>query len=201
VRNFLYLVIVASGGWLLLNAVGVSSLDPRGVGTRMEGSRVVRDEGDLETRFARTGQLDETWMLFGGDATQRRNQATHGSFAGLPLRHARAIAARHPDFHLCRSPGAEDAKRHIESVNVVVADRAARAALADAVGLFDARLGRPDSERTCVSIRGAPLTLESVTVKQNGEDLTAQVAPLYQRTKLVLAERVEIRDCRPLLGR
>lgn len=199
-RGLLFLAILGAGGWLLLNHVGVAGLDPRGVGTVIDGNQVVKADGDVETRFTRAGSLEGTWMLFGGDTTRRRNQATDGSFAGLPLEHARAIAARHPDFHLCRSPGAADAKRHVQSVNVIAADSAAQRTLAEAVELFHERLGQ-GGERTCVSIHGAPLSLASARIKQNGEDITADLAPLFARSDLVLAEQVEIRDCRALLGR
>ncbi len=148
-RNLLFFAVVAAGGWMLLNHVGLAGLDPCGVGTVLEGSQVLKADGDVETRLIRIGSLDETWMLFGGDTTRRRNQATDVSFAGLPLEHARAIAARHPDFHLCRSPGAADAKRLVQRINVIAAD----------------------------------------------------LAPLFARGELLLAERVEIRDGRALLAR
>jgi hypothetical protein len=144
--------------------------------------------------------LEDTYVLFGGDAAQRRNQATHVSFAGLPLRYAQEIASRHPDFYMCKSPGAAEAQRLTESVNVVAADRSALSELGDAIELFEERLAQ-GGERTCVHVQGSSLAVDSVRVKENGEDLTAQVAPLYARSKLILAERVEIRDCKALLAR
>ena len=196
----IFFALLASGAWLFFNKVDVTGLDPRGVGTRLEGRSVVRETSQIETRFARVSSLEDTYVLFGGDAGQRRNQATHASFAGLPLRHAQAIASRHPDFYMCKSPGAAEAQCLTESVNVVAADRSALSELGDAIELFEERLAQ-GGERTCVHVQGSSLAVDSVRVKENGEDLTAQVAPLYARSKLILAERVEILDCKALLAR
>jgi hypothetical protein len=194
----MFALLVGGGFWLFDGCVGVGALDPRGVGTRVEGRDVVSEAGQLEVRFSMVGSLDESYMLFGGDATQHRNSFTHAIIAGLPIREARMIASRYPDFHLCKSPGAHDAQRLTEDVSFVAADRAARGALAKAVDLFDDRL-RSGGERTCIRVRGAPLVLESVRVRQNGEDITRQVARAYAKTDLALAQSVQIEDCRALL--
>jgi hypothetical protein len=49
------------------------------------------------------------------------------------------------------------------------------------------------------SVTGAPISLESVTVAENGADLTRDVAPALNQTKLVLAQSVQIQDCQSLL--
>jgi hypothetical protein len=41
--------------------------------------------------------------------------------------------------------------------------------------------------------------LESVRVQQNGEEITDQLPAAFTRASYVLAERVEIQDCEPLL--
>ncbi len=41
--------------------------------------------------------------------------------------------------------------------------------------------------------------LDSVRVVQDGQDLTRRVAPLLSRSKIVLAERVEVEECQALL--
>jgi len=194
----MFVLLVGGGLWLFDGCVGVGALDPRGVGTRVEGKAVVREAGQLEARFSMVGSLDESYMLFGGDATQHRNSFTHAIIAGLPIREARLIASRYPDFHLCKSPGARDAQRLTEDVSFVAADRAARSALVKAVDLFEDRLGS-GGERTCIRITGAPLELDSVHIRQNGEDITRQVARAYAKMDLALARRVQIEDCRALL--
>lgn len=193
-RFLLLLALFVGVGWLLTNGV---SLAP-GVDTRIGSREVVLDAGDLEVHYARVASVDERWMIFGGDATPRRNSPTHAILAGLPLVSARAIAARHPDFHLCRSPGADDAKRLTEDLSFVAADGPALAGLQQAHALFEERL-RGGGERTCIHVSGARLAFDSARFEQDGSDLTREIGSLLSRSKLVLAEQVEIEDCRALL--
>jgi hypothetical protein len=184
-------------GWFLLNVIGVS-IDPRGVGTTIQGREVIRDAGQLEVRFSVAGSLRETYMLFGGDAQQRRNSITHVTAAGLPIRNARSIASIYPDFHMCKSPGAKQAMQDTQNLSFVAADRAALSALVEALDLFEERLGS-GGERTCISVTGAPISLKSVKVVEDGTDLTSDIAPALNQTKLVLAQSVQIQDCQSLL--
>jgi hypothetical protein len=48
-------------------------------------------------------------------------------------------------------------------------------------------------------VTGAPLSLESVVVVENGADITRDVAGTINQTKLVLAQSVQIQDCQSLL--
>lgn len=195
-KLLLLLVLAAAGGWVYTNGIHLTP----GVDTRVEGRKVVLDSADVEVRYSQLGRVDETWMLFGGDATQRKNSPIHASLAGLPIVSARAIGARHSDFHLCRSPGADDAKRLTESLSFVAADGAALAGLQEAHALFEERL-RSGGERTCVTVSGAQLLLDSVRLTHDDQDITGSFGPLLSRTKLVLAERVEVEDCQALLRR
>jgi len=195
--RILFFVLLVGTGWFLLNVIGVS-IDPRGVGTKIEGREVTLDADQLEARFRTAGTLQESYMLFGGDAKQRRNSLTHVTAAGLPIRNARAIASVYPDFHMCKSPGAKQAMQHTQTLSFVAADRAALNTLIDALELFEERLGS-GGERTCISVAGAPLALESVHVEENGADITREIAPMLEQSKLVLAQSVQIQDCRSLL--
>ena len=195
--RFLFFALLVGTGWFLLNVIGVS-LDPRGVGTQINGREVIRDAGQLEARFSMVGSLHETYMLFGGDAQQHRNSITHVIAAGLPILNARAISDIYPDFYMCKSPGAKQAMRHTQTLSFVAADRAALNTLIEAVDLFKERLGS-GGERTCISVTGAPIRLESVHIVQNDADITRDVAPSLKETKLVLAQSVQIQDCQPLL--
>jgi hypothetical protein len=195
--RFFFFILLVGTGWFLLNVIGVS-IDPRGVGTTVQGREVIRDAGQLEARFSVVGSLHESYMLFGGDSQQRRNSITHITAAGLPIFNARAIASVYPDFHMCKSPGAKQAMQHTQTLSFVAADRAALNTLIEAVDLFEERLGT-GGERTCISVTGAPISLESVKVVENGADLTRDVAPALNKTKLVLAQSVQIQDCQSLL--
>ena len=193
-KLLLLLILIAGGGWLYTNSV---SLVP-GPDIQVDGRQVVLDAGDVQVHYRRLGAVNETYMLFGGDATLRKNSPTHASLAGLPIVSARAIASRHRDFHLCRSPGADDAKRLTESLAFVAENGSALAGLQEAHALFEERL-RGDGERTCISVSGGQLLFDSAHLEHDGQNLTGTLAPMLSRTKIVLAERVEIEDCQALL--
>ena len=195
--RILFFILLVGTGWFLLNVIGVS-IDPRGIGTKIQGREVIVNADQLEARYSVVGSLHETYMLFGGDAQQRRNSITHVTAAGLPILNARSIAAVHPDFHLCKSPGAKQAMQHTQTLSFVAADRTALNTLVEALDLFEERL-QSGGERTCISVTGAPISLESVKVVENGADLTRDVAGAVKQTRLVLAQSVQIQDCQPLL--
>jgi hypothetical protein len=192
-----FLVLLVGTAWFTLNVIGVS-VGLGGVGTQISAQGVVREAGQLEARFRTVGALDETYMLFGGDVQRDRNSLVHVTAAGLPILVARAIAAVHPDFHRCKSPGAPQAMSQTKNLGLVAADRAALSTLADALDLFEERLAS-DGERTCIRVTGAPLALESVTVPEHGADITRDVAGALRQTELVLAQSVQIQDCQTLL--
>lgn len=194
-RLFL-IAILACAAWFVTNHVDISI--GSGVGTTVQGRRVIREAGQLEASFSKYGSLDETYMLFGGNTDEHPNSLTHAIVAGLPMRHARAISASYPDFHRCASPGAAQAKSFVENLSVVAANRASRNTLDEAVRLFHERV-RAGGERTCIRVSGAPLSLDSVRVKEADEEITQQVAQAYDRMNLVLAEEVELEDCLTLL--
>lgn len=187
-------------GMVAVNGISFSWLEPRGVGTRIEGREVVLNADQLEARFSMVGTLDESYMLFGGDTQQRPNSITHATLAGLATHQARFIAERYPDFHRCSSPGAKQAQAFTQPMSFVAADRAALDTLSEALALFEERL-REDGDRTCIHVKGAPLSLDSVRVDTEGvsEDISHEVLPKFAGVNFVLAETVEIEDCRTLL--
>jgi hypothetical protein len=99
---------------------------------------------------------------------------------------------------MCKSPGAKQAMQHTQTLSFVAADRAALNNLVEAVDLFKERL-QSGGERTCISVTGAPISLESVKIVENDADITRDVAGAVNQTKLVLAQSVQIEDCQSLL--
>lgn len=198
--RLVFFTLCLAGAWLFMtNRISIASLDPRSVGTVVEGRRVTRTADQVEAEFYRLGGVSETYMLFGGDAQQRRNQIYHAHLAGLPLPDARALASRYPDFHLCASPGAAEAKRRVTSMNFLAADRASRATLVRAHALFQERL-RAGGERTCLRIRGAELALEDARILDAPEvDFPHEARAALARSPTVLVEEAAIEDCAALL--
>ena len=189
------LLAFGAAGYLLVNEVAL-----RGGGARIDGSRVVVETADLEATFTKTLPLEESYMVFGGNADRHPNLLTDAFLAGLPMRDARMIYHDYPDFHMCKSPGAKQAQRLVQDLSFVAVDRAARKGLSKAIDLHEERLGGgPEAERTCVTVRGSLLEFNSVKVRENGHDLTAEFGPRLAQSSFALAESVEIADCPSLL--
>ncbi len=79
--RFFFFILLVGTGWFLLNVIGIS-IDPRGVGTTIEGRNIILDADQLEARYSVVGSLHESYMLFGGDVQQRRNSITHATRRG-----------------------------------------------------------------------------------------------------------------------
>ncbi len=170
----------------------------QGTGPRLDGRTVHLQTEDFEFRFARSGPVSDAYMIFGGNNDQLRNSTTHATVAALEIEHARLISQSYPDFHMCKSPGAANAQRLIETVSFIGAGRSARKAVRKAVDLHDERV-RSGGERTCLKVSGARLSVDSVKLRQNGEDITDELRGALEGTRLVLAEKAQIADCEALL--
>lgn len=191
-RIFALVAIGVCAYWLIDNfAAG-------GAGVTVEGREVALETADLDVRFSRLGSFSEAYMVFGGNNEQPRNSLSHATLAALAMRHAELIYQTYPDFHRCSSPGAAQAKRWVETLNLVATTRAVERVLVEAVDVHAERV-RDNGERTCVSLAGAPLSLESVRTRGDGHDLTQDVERAFGGASFYLAERAELVDCKTLL--
>lgn len=183
-----------AGGYLLIDKVGVN---PFG-GPAVSGREVVVETQQLRARFSKLGAFSDSYMVFGGNADRATNSVSDAILATLAVRHAELISQTYPDFHMCSSPGAAQAQRLVEDMTFVAANRAARRALAEVVDLHGRRV-RSGGERTCVSVSGVELVLDSVQLKHDGQDITHETAGAFERSNFYLAERVELPSCEALL--
>ena len=191
-RIVTFLLIMAATWWL------VNRLEVAPQGVAVNGNRVVVQTDDIEATFRRLAPVSETYMVFGGNNDQRQNSMVHALVAGLPMPKARAIHASYPDFHRCASPGASQAKRLTEEMSLIATTRAAHDALIEVVDLHDERV-RSGGDRTCLTVSGAQLMLDSIHLRQDGRDITQDVSKHFSRSRFFLAEEVEIPDCVTLL--
>jgi hypothetical protein len=190
-RLLAIVLFLAAGFWL------VNVIDPNSA-VRVDGRQVTVQTDDFEARFARLGPISESYMIFGGTNDQPKNSVMHASVATLAMRHAELIHQSYPDFQKCSSPGAAQAKRWIDQMNFIGANRSARKGLIEAIDLHDRSL-RSGGERVCLKVSGSELTLESLHLRADGSDATRQVGPAFGRMKFYLAEEVELPDCRSYL--
>jgi hypothetical protein len=182
------------GGAYLL----VSELWLGGPAARVDGSSVELATDDFDVRFSRGSPFSESYMVFGGYNKQLKNAFFHVSLAGLPVTSARSIHRSYPDFHMCKSPGAKQAQQLTRDMNFVAADASAKGALIDVVDLHEKRIGS-GGERTCVTVSGSELSLESVRGRQVEEDVTSDIRRTLGNSKYYLAESAEVADCQSLL--
>jgi hypothetical protein len=193
-NRFVTMAVLIGAGYLMWN-----HLDLGGSTAEIDEHHVALETADFNVRFSRLDPFSDSYMIFGGSDDQPRNMMTHVTLSGLPVRHARSIARSHPDFYMCKSPGARQAQQLTETLNFVVTDSHTRKTLRTALDLFEDRLGS-GGERTCVTVRGERLKIASVHLKQNGMDITSDVAPTMKRMPIYLANDAEIADCKTLLN-
>jgi hypothetical protein len=184
----MFCLLIASG-YLLLGEV------------RPGGSAdVVVETEEYTVSFSRVAPLSDTFMTMGGDndpLKNIKNFPSHISLHGLPMRDARSIHRRYPEFRSCKSPGADEASKLTKWMSLIGADDGVKDALIDFVDRYEKR-GR-DHKQTCVKITGVELNLESIRLKEDGTDATSWIARFWRNMTFYIAEKIEIRDCQPLL--
>ena len=185
-------IILATAAYYAIDRIDASA------GLRVEGRQVVVETQDLEVRFTRGAAFSEAFMIFGGTNADMRNNVSDALLSTLAMRHASLIHQRYPDFHLCKSPGAAQAKRYIEASNFIGTTRSARRAVREAVDVHAERI-RGGGERTCISIAGAALSFDSVSLKEDGRDVTGEFGHALRLNPYYLAEEAELVDCAALL--
>jgi hypothetical protein len=164
----------------------VESAGERSVVTRIDAATLT---------YSINGPADEIYMVFQGDAG--KTSFAHASFHAIEAATIRRIKRRYPDYHRCNSPGAPEAKRAAEHINVV-GDKAVLQALGRAVaeaGVREASAG----ERLCVAVTGSWLTFEQL--EKDGIVITgaqyASMIPAFATKQYFLhLVTLQPRDCR-----
>ena len=192
-NRVLAFIILATAAYYVIDRIDASA------GLRVEGRQVVVETQDLEVRFTRGAAFSEAFMIFGGTNADMRNNVSDALLSTLAMRHASLIHQHYPDFHLCKSPGAAQAKRYIEASNFIGTTRNARRAIREAVDVHAERI-RGGGERTCISIAGAALSFDSVSLKEDGRDVTGDFGQALRLNPYYLAEEAELVDCAALLN-
>jgi hypothetical protein len=197
-RFVLFLALLAILAPLLIDGVSLDALSGNPLDPTVEGSQVLIQTRDLDVRFDRVGELDESYMLFGGVDGELQNSISNVVVSGLAVRHAALIAQRYPDFHKCKSPGAAQAKRLLEPMAWIASDGSTRGTLRKALALHEKSV-RSGGERTCLAVSGERLMLGSAKHRSQDFDLTGQLGDGYRGTDFYLVTDAELADCKSLL--
>lgn len=187
------LLLLVAAAWLVVNAIHFGASRPS-----VDGRRVIVATEDYEVRFSRGGSEEASYMVFGGIRGGAKNGFTDATLSTLTIAAARSIGRSFPDFYLCHSAGAAKAQQWIEAIHFVAASGSVRKTLNAALDLHEQRLGE-GGERTCLTVRGSEMQLDSIRAKDGGADLTSRVSDALSRSRFVLAQAVELAECRALL--
>ena len=179
--------VIVLACWLAYSLMAAA----RGPNLTISGDEVLLATAQLDARFSQTGPFHETYMLFGGLHLDHPNAVSSVSFAGLDVGDVQRIAARYPDFYMCKSQGAPLAQRSIVELDLVPADGGTLETLKSALDEFSDNLSS-GGDRVCVSLDGKRLNLESVKVREAGESVTRH----YAKNHFYLVTSAEIVDCR-----
>ncbi len=186
-------------GLLSIAAYGYKNISPSGPSVTVAAGAIVRDTGQLEAHFQRRGALSGAYMIFGGNIDRKLpNSFSDITLAALSIDDASHIHSRYPDFHKCKSAGASMAQRKTRTLSLVTGSEEAFDALEESLELHSERL-QGNGDRTCVALEGNEISLSSVTLKETGSDISADVVPTFRNTRFFLVEDAQLADCRTLL--
>lgn len=191
-KKLLAVVAVAVMGWVAYSQLGGSS-DPD---VTINGSEVLLKTAHLDARFSQKRSFNGTYMLFGGGQLDHPDAVSNVSLAGLHVEDVKRIAARYPDFYMCRSEGAPLAKEAVVDLDLIPADGKTRKTLGSALDQFNENI-QNGGDRVCVSIRGHELDLESVEIREASEAITEH----YRGNHFFLVTSASMVDCEQATGR
>jgi hypothetical protein len=189
-KALLVLLAVGVAGWFAFQFLTA----PGGPDLTIDGDRVLLATGDLDVEFSRGKSFEDTYMLFGGMHLEHRNAIASLSLAGLSMRHAKPIYRRFPDFDRCASKGAPLAKARVQDLNMVPADGETLQVIASTIEQFEENI-RSGGERVCLQLSGSKLKLDSVEVREVGEDVTDTI----KMSDFQLVESASPVNCKELL--
>ena len=167
--------------------------------TEIAEREVVVRTDDLEIHLDRGGSVEQTYMVFGGTKVERTNQFSNVTLVTIDIEHAAALRRSYPDFHRCSSPGARSAQRAVKTTHFIAVDGTTRKKLRKVVDLHESRIGK-DGDRTCVTVVGDVLSLDSIVLAKSGADISPKGNHPLRKSRYVLARSVEIPDCLTKMG-
>lgn len=189
-KKLLILAFVAAAGWF-----GIRQLLPSGApDLTISGDEVLLATGDLDVRFTKGEDFDDTFMVFGGAHVDHRNAIANVTLAGLSVRHAKPIYRQHPDFDRCASPGAALAESKVVQLDMVPVDGDVLETLESSLEDFSDSL-RSGGDRVCLHLSGSRLQLASAEVREVGEEISDR----FDRAEFYLVDSVRRVECAQVL--
>ena len=107
-----------------------------------EDNELYVEAGDVDAYFELLESFSETYMLFGATPTTYKEAFNEFWLHAISMADLRPIYREHPDFYMCKSPGAPRAQKAVQTMNIITADSSVLEALNEAVSEFNNRQGR-----------------------------------------------------------
>lgn len=162
-----------------------------------EDNELYVEAEDFDVYFELLEPFSETYMLFGGNRETHKAAFNEFWLAAGSVADLRPIYRAHPDFYMCKSPGAPRAQKAVQTMHIITADSSVLEALNEAVSEFNNRIGK-DSERVAVYLEGVKLQMTAAIGRQANEDMLDRL-PQQSRSNYFLVEYAEMVDAQTAL--
>jgi hypothetical protein len=162
-----------------------------------EDNELYVEAGDLDLYFELLEEFSETYMLFGATRTTFKEAYNEFWLAAGSMTDLRPIYQQHPDFYMCKSPGAPRAQKAVKTMKIITADSSVLEALNEAVSEFNNNRGK-GIDRVTVYLEGVRLEMTAVIAREADEDMLDRL-PQQQRSDYFLVEYAEIVDAQAAL--
>ncbi len=154
-----------------------------------EDNELYVEAGELDAYFELLEPFSETYMLFGAERATHKEEFNEFSLHAISMADLRPIYREHPDFYMCKSPGAPRAQKAVQSMNIIAADSSVLEALNEAVSESNNSTGK-GIDRVAVYLEGVKLELTAAIVRKADEDILDRL-PQPSRSNYFLVEYAE----------
>jgi hypothetical protein len=141
-------------------------------------SEVHVSTSQMDVTFERDETFTETYMVFGGMASDRDDMISKATVVGLSMTDARPIFRKYPDFHTCKSKGALMAQRATLQMDIVPASPEVLEELKRTLTNHVDSI-KQGGDRVCVKLTGEVLKFVSASVQD--QDITAELPPQIKK--------------------
>jgi len=162
-----------------------------------EDNELYVEAGELDAYFELLEPFSETYVLFGAERATHKEEINEFSLHAISMADLRPIYREHPDFYMCKSPGAPRAQKAVQSMNIIAADSDVLQALNEAVAGSKNSTGK-GIDRVAVYLEGVKLELTAAIVRKADKDILDRL-PQPSRSDYFLVEYAEKVDAQAAL--
>ena len=162
-----------------------------------EDNELYVEAGEFDVYFELLEEFSDTYMLFGGNRETHKEAFNEFSLAAGSMQDLRPIYREHPDFYMCKSPGAPRAQKVVQSMHIIAADSSVLEALNEVVSEYKNSIGKRD-DHVAVYLEGVKLEMTAAIIRRADEDMLDRL-PQPSRSEYFLVEYAEIVDAQAAL--